>query len=164
MSVAAGCLSASRGGAGMCLASPVAPLHFRDHVKSESWLCYKFKEQLSRRRGKKIVRTSRKISLQRVRRNLYLLTANQSNTRIPSTTARITVDGRSWEELIARVLLPEASTLTGIPKGSIETVCAHSVHSREGGRVVHLQGTGDKTLCELTTTIGMSDAGIGLAE
>lgn len=146
MSVAAGCLSASRGGAGMCLASPVAPLHFRDHVKSESWLCYKFKEQLSRRRGKKIVRTSRKISLQRVRRNLYLLTANQSNTRIPSTTARITVDGRSWEELIARVLLPEASTLTGIPKGSIETVCAHSVHSREGGRVVHLQGTGDKTL------------------
>lgn len=164
MSVAAGCLSASRGGAGMCLASPVAPLHFRDHVKSESWLCYKFKERLSRRRDKKIVRTSRKISLQRVRRNLYLLTANQSNTRIPSTTARITVDGRSWEELIARVLLPEASTLTGIPKGSIETVCAHSVHSREGGRVVHLQGTGDKTLCELTTTIGMSDAGIGLAE
>lgn len=74
------------------------------------------------------------------------------------------MDGRSWEELIARVLLPEASTLTGIPKGSIETVCAHSVHSREGGRVVHLQGTGDKTLCELTTTIGMSDAGIGLAE
>lgn len=133
MSVAAGCLSASRGGAGMCLASPVAPLHFRDHVKSESWLCYKFKERLSRRRGKKIVRTSRKISLQRVRRNLYLLTANQSNTRIPSTTARITVDGRSWEELIARVLLPEASTLTGIPKGSIETVCAHSVHRRERG-------------------------------
>lgn len=164
MSVAAGCLSASRGGAGMCLASPVAPLHFRNHVKSESWLCYKFKERLSWGRGKKIVRTSRKISLQRVRRNLYLLTANQSNTRIPSTTARITVDGRSWEELIARVLLPEASTLTGIPKGSIETVCAHSVHSREGGRVVHLQGTGDKTLCELTTTIGMSDAGIGLAE
>lgn len=164
MSVAAGCLSASRGGAGMCLASPVAPLHFRNHVKSESWLCYKFKERSSRRRDKKIVRTPRKISLQRVRRNLYLLTANQSNTRIPSTTARITVDGRSWEELIARVLLPEASTLTGIPKGFIETVCAHSVHSREGGRVVHLQGTGDKTLCELTTTIGMSDAGIGLAE
>lgn len=146
MSVAAGCLSASRGGAGMCLASPVAPLHFRNHVKSKSWLCYKFKERSSRRRGKKIVRTPRKISLQRVRRNLYLLTANQSNTRIPSTTARITVDGRSWEELIARVLLPEASTLTGIPKGSIETVCAHSVHSREGGRVVHLQGTSDKTL------------------
>lgn len=134
MSVAAGCLSASRGGAEMCLASPVAPLHFRNHVKSESWLCYKFKERSSRRRGKKIVRTSRKISLQRVRRNLYLLTANQSNTRIPSTTARITVDGRSWEELIARVLLPEASTLTGIPKGSIETVCTFCSQSRGGTR------------------------------